>query len=85
MDQSNGFAEFGGKLSVEEITDFIDGGGNVLVAANSNIGEPIRDLASECGVEFDEEQTSVIDHLHHDVADQGAVGFSSVRFCSTYL
>ena len=85
IDQSNGFAEFGGKLSVEEITDFIDGGGNVLVAANSNIGEPIRALASECGVEFDEEQTSVIDHLHHDVADQGAVGFSSVRFCSTYL
>ena len=35
------------------------------------IGEPIRDLASECGVEFDEEATSVIDHLNYDVADQG--------------
>jgi oligosaccharyltransferase complex subunit beta len=43
----------------------------VLVAANSNIGEPIRDLASECGVEFDEENTAVIDHLNYDLADQG--------------
>jgi len=26
----------------------------VLVAADSSIGDPIRELASECGVEFDE-------------------------------
>ena len=45
----------------------------MLVAANSNIGEVIRDLASECGVEFDEEGTAVIDHLHHDIADEGTV------------
>ena len=65
--------EFGGQLDVEEITNFIDGGGNVLVAANSDIGEPLRDLASECGIEFDEEGTAVIDHLHHDIADEGQV------------
>lgn len=55
------------------ITSFIDGGGNVLVAANSRIGEPIRDLASECGVEFDEEGTAVIDHLNYDITDTGKV------------
>ena len=55
------------------ITSFIDGGGNVLVAADSNIGETIRDLASECGVEFDEEGTAVIDHLNYDVKDEGKV------------
>eukprot|EP00493_Phyllostaurus_siculus_P008638 UN08746 len=49
-----------GSIDVPAITNFIDGGGNVLVAANSNIGEPIRELASECGVEFDEEKTAVI-------------------------
>lgn len=60
-------------MDVASITNFIDGGGNVLVAASSNIGEPIRELASECGVEFDEEKTAVIDHLNYDVADLGKV------------
>ena len=81
--------EFGGQLDVEEITNFIDGGGNVLVAANSDIGEPLRDLASECGIEFDEEGTAVIDHLHHDIADEGQVNSHHVfdtfkTFCSFY-
>ncbi|KAK3738104.1 hypothetical protein QZH41_013842 [Actinostola sp. cb2023] len=61
--------EFGGSLNVRAITDFIDGGGNVLVAANSAIGDPLRELGSECGVEFDEEKTAVIDHISHDVSD----------------
>lgn len=33
------FAEFGGSLNVRAITDFIDGGGNVLVATSSAIGQ----------------------------------------------
>lgn len=64
-------AEFGGNLDIQAITSFIDGGGNVLLAAGSNVGEPIRDLASECGIEFDEEDTAVIDHLNYDVTDAG--------------
>lgn len=57
------------------VTSFIDGGGSVLVAASSNIGEAIRDLASECGVEFDETKTAVIDHLNYDVSDPGRVSW----------
>lgn len=64
--------DFGGDIKVSTITEFIDGGGNVLIAADSNIGEPIRELASECGVEFDEENTMVIDHHHFDVSDKGS-------------
>jgi len=63
--------KFGGQLDVATITGFIDGGGNVLVAGASNIGEPIKELASECGVEFDEEGTAVIDHLRYDAKDEG--------------
>ena len=37
------------------------------------LGEPIRDLASNCGIEFDEEKTSVIDHLNYDISDDGKV------------
>ena len=46
--------DFGGGIKVSTILNFIDGGGNVLVTADSSIGDPIRELAAECGVEFDE-------------------------------
>lgn len=39
------FSEFGGSISVFEITKFIDGGGNLLLAAGSHIGDSIRELA----------------------------------------
>lgn len=63
--------EFGGSIDVAAITSFVDNGGNVLVAGSSSIGQPIRDLASECGMEYDEEKTFVIDHHHFDVSDEG--------------
>lgn len=63
--------EFGGTLSVEMITDFIDGGGNVLVAGSSQTGDALHELASECGFEIDEEGSAVIDHLNYDVSDNG--------------
>ncbi|KAK6620268.1 Dolichyl-diphosphooligosaccharide--protein glycosyltransferase 48 kDa subunit [Polyplax serrata] len=63
--------EFGGSLSVESITEFIDRGGNVLMTGSSNSGDAIRELASECGVEIDEDKASVIDHINYDVSDHG--------------
>ena len=36
---------------------------------SSQTGDAIRELGSECGVEFDEEKTAVIDHLSHDISD----------------
>ena len=66
-------AEFGGSVDVEAITNFIDNGGNVLVAASSAIGDPLRELATECGLEFDDTNTAVIDHLNYDVSDKGKV------------
>ncbi|XP_062505459.1 dolichyl-diphosphooligosaccharide--protein glycosyltransferase 48 kDa subunit-like [Corticium candelabrum] len=63
--------DLGGDIDVAAITNFIDGGGNVIVAANSDVGDVIQELGTECGVDFDEEKTSVIDHLNHDVSDPG--------------
>ncbi|XP_061525683.1 dolichyl-diphosphooligosaccharide--protein glycosyltransferase 48 kDa subunit [Phycodurus eques] len=63
--------DFGGSINLETITSFIDGGGNVLVAASSDIGDPLRELGSECGIEFDEERTAVIDHHNYDKSDPG--------------
>ncbi|KAJ3643940.1 hypothetical protein Zmor_026620 [Zophobas morio] len=63
--------EFGGTLNVDTITQFVDDGGNVLVAGNSGTGDVLRELASECGFEVDEEGAFVIDHLNYDVNDEG--------------
>jgi oligosaccharyltransferase complex subunit beta len=58
--------EFGGSINAQEITKFIDAGGNVLVAGSSDIGDALREVASEVGFEFDETNTAVIDHLNFD-------------------
>lgn len=63
--------EFGGALNVETITDFIDGGGNVLIAGSSQSGDALHELASECGLEIDEEGSAVIDHMNYDISDSG--------------
>lgn len=64
--------EFGGTIDVASITDFIDNGqGNVLVAASSEVGDILRDLGREVGLELDERDTSVIDHLNYDARDEG--------------
>merc|ERR1711935_581435 len=59
--------EFGGSLNVEGVTEFVDAGGNVLITGNSLTGDVLREVASECGFEADEEGNSVIDHLNFDV------------------
>lgn len=37
------------------------------------VGDPLRELGSECGIEFDEEKTAVIDHHNYDISDLGQV------------
>lgn len=64
-------SEFGGTINVNEITNFVDDGGNLVVVAGPNVGESIRELGSDCGVEFDEENTFVIDHFNFDKKDSG--------------
>ncbi|XP_057658135.1 dolichyl-diphosphooligosaccharide--protein glycosyltransferase 48 kDa subunit [Diorhabda carinulata] len=63
--------EFGGNLNVETITQFVDDGGNLLIAGSSATGDVLSEIASECGFEIDEEGTFVIDHLNYDLTDEG--------------
>jgi oligosaccharyltransferase complex subunit beta len=70
--------EFGGALSPEAIANFVDMGGNVLAAGSSEVGEPLRDLATECGFEMDEEGTAVIDHFHNKNSDPTMVTSSAL-------
>ncbi|XP_065565575.1 dolichyl-diphosphooligosaccharide--protein glycosyltransferase 48 kDa subunit-like [Artemia franciscana] len=66
-----GVEEFGGSIGVDTITKFVDDGGNILVAANHETTDTIRELATEFGFEIDEEGTSVIDHHSFDSNDKG--------------
>ena len=63
--------EFGGTIDKNSIVDFIDNGGNVLIAASSTVGDVLRDIGSEVGLELDEENTAAIDHVNYDVKDAG--------------
>jgi len=61
--------DLGERINPDLVIKFVDSGRNLLVAVNSNISEPIREIANECGVDFDEEQTAVIDHVNFDASD----------------
>ena len=63
--------DFGGDLSSATFAEYVDSGGNVFVIADSSIGDAIRDFGYECGIEFEESGTKVIDHLNFDFADEG--------------
>ncbi|CAF0932015.1 unnamed protein product [Adineta ricciae] len=63
--------EFGGNLDSETLTQFVDAGGNVLVAGSNTIGDAIREFAGECGIEFADDKSAVIDHLNYDTNDNG--------------
>lgn len=64
-------AEFGGNVSTKAIVDFVDAGGNLLVAVNSQINDPVKEIAGECGFEFSDEGTYVIDHFNTATGDDG--------------
>lgn len=49
-----GFVGFGGSVDSAAILDFVDSGHDLILAADSNASELIREIATECGVDFDE-------------------------------
>lgn len=61
--------DFGTTITKANIIAFIDSGRNVLVAASSTTTPFIREIANECGVDFDEPYSSVIDHTMYDLSD----------------
>lgn len=56
-------------IATETFLEYIDAGHNILIAASKDLAEPIRAIATECNVEFEEDGTSVIDHLNYDTSD----------------
>lgn len=61
--------EFGGKINKKTILDFVDEGGNLLIAIDNRPGIILREIAVECGVEIDTPGNLVIDHFFYDKSD----------------
>lgn len=60
---------FGGSLDVASVLDFVDSGKDLIVAADSSASDLIRNIAAECGVDFDEDPSAVvIDHGSYAVS-----------------
>jgi oligosaccharyltransferase complex subunit beta len=53
-------------VSVEDLKEFIDDGGDMLFIANGEVSDGMRLLAATCGVEFDKKGSFVIDHVNFD-------------------
>ncbi|PIA52531.1 hypothetical protein AQUCO_01000421v1 [Aquilegia coerulea] len=62
--------QFGGSLNLAGVLEFVDSGRDLIIAADSTASDLIRDIATECGVEFDEDaEAMVIDHTSYAVSD----------------
>lgn len=55
---------FKGTLDMGKLLDFVNDGGNVLLAASENVKDAVRDFAIEFSVEYDEAGTRVLDSFN---------------------
>lgn len=61
--------EFGGRIDVKTILDFIDEGGNILLVTGNKPSNMLRELGAECGVEVDVSGSTLIDHFNYDISE----------------
>ncbi|XP_008786131.2 dolichyl-diphosphooligosaccharide--protein glycosyltransferase 48 kDa subunit [Phoenix dactylifera] len=61
---------FGGSLDQNAVLEFVDAGHDLILAADSSASDLIRGIATECGVDFDEDSAAmVIDHTSYAVSE----------------
>ncbi|XP_026400430.1 dolichyl-diphosphooligosaccharide--protein glycosyltransferase 48 kDa subunit-like [Papaver somniferum] len=59
----------GGSLDSAAVLEFVDAGHDLILTADSSASDLIRDIATECGVDFDEDsEAKVIDHTSYAVS-----------------
>ncbi|EFP74210.1 uncharacterized protein PGTG_00166 [Puccinia graminis f. sp. tritici CRL 75-36-700-3] len=56
---------FPADLSPQALVQFLEDGGNILLAGSTNLSEYWRDFGREFDVDFDDRASSVIDNFHH--------------------
>ncbi|GBG79164.1 hypothetical protein CBR_g28880 [Chara braunii] len=80
----------GGNLDVSAILEFIDSGHDLILAADIGVSSVVRDIATECGVEFDERaDVALIDHANYASSasdiDHSLIVANDVLNCSAIL
>jgi hypothetical protein len=55
--------DFGSDIVLDDVVRFIDSGRSVFVALNNSASEALREIANECGLDFEESYTHVVDHV----------------------
>ena len=58
-------AESFSSISFEDVSEFVQEGGNVLVAGNKRLSDGVRELLESFGVLVDKKDTEVIDHFEN--------------------
>lgn len=48
------FEGFGGSINQASVLEFVDSGRDLIVAVDVNSSDLIREIATECGVEFED-------------------------------
>lgn len=57
-------------MKLNDVLEFVDSGHDLIVAANANASDFIRNVASECGVDFEDDTAAVvIDHTSYSVSE----------------
>lgn len=64
-------AESTKRLALKHLLDYIDLGGNVIIGTTNTVGQDVRKLANECGVDFDMPESRVVDHVTKHAKDTG--------------
>ncbi|KAF9620256.1 hypothetical protein IFM89_010991 [Coptis chinensis] len=55
--------KFGGSLDLNSVLGFVDSGRNLILAVDESASDLVKEIATECGVDFDEDSGAVvIDH-----------------------
>lgn len=60
-------------LTPPKLLEFINEGGNMIVAAHSDVGPVVRELGSELGLEFAATGEYVLDHFHRTNKDASRI------------
>ncbi|XWS68167.1 hypothetical protein CRYUN_Cryun04dG0068200 [Craigia yunnanensis] len=61
---------FGGSIDLAATINFVDSGHDLIIAADANASDLIREVSTECGVDFDEDPSAmVIDHTSYTVSE----------------
>ncbi|KAJ1985343.1 oligosaccharyl transferase glycoprotein complex, beta subunit [Dimargaris cristalligena] len=64
----------GNGITAKSLVEFIDDGGNIVMAAGSDFGGAQRDFAKQLGIDFDLRGNVAVDHFHYLPAPETEAG-----------